>query len=388
MIRVRRSHFLLPVFAACLCALPCFAADKRPAGVPPIPPVLSVTELGTVVQNPDILGRDGNFSTEVNGESVWAFGDTPLAVPNNQGVDWDDNTLSWTTSLNASQGITLNHDFDDSQGVPIEFLPYLNWEAKYNSTHNTEHCTAKPCGAEFAMWGGPLVWDAARHRLLLFYDEIWRVSGNSTWTNVGAGIAVATPATNGWSIQRPIEDPGSKTPNLMWSQNEVWFTGGSLVAGEMMYSYGCVAGFLVMNCQVARVPLSGALDKTQWTYFAGSNGWSTNPSDAITVFQGGAAGNTVFYDAYLGMYVAIYSGVYSNDVYFRVAYSPEGPWSAQTLLFTGQNGWNNQPDYAAECHPEFSEGNGQTEYVTYVHDTSFFGQELPIVQVVFGQPAQ
>ncbi len=55
-----------------------FAADdeaaKSKTGVPPIPPVLSVTPLGTVQQNSDILGRDGTFSALINGESVWTFG--------------------------------------------------------------------------------------------------------------------------------------------------------------------------------------------------------------------------------------------------------------------------------------------------------------------------
>jgi len=373
----------IPIFLAFVLFL--FPTGSVAQNVPPIPPVLSVTQLGTVVQNPVIYGRDGAISALIDGKSVWTFGDTPMSVPGKEGDFWDDNSLSWTDNLDASHGIDLNHDYLDSTGAPAEFLPYLPWEEKYNYGHDTHHCTEKPCGAEFAMWPGQPVVDSADDRVLLPYYELWRVQGQSTWKTVGTGIAVAT---SDGKITRPIENPGSQTPTLMWGPSEVAFNSGSVVVKGTMYSYGCVAGFLVMNCQLGRVPLSGALDKQMWTFYAGNGTWSTNPSDAVTVFQGGAAGNTVYYNAYLGMYMAIYSGVYSNDIYYRVAYEPWGPWSKQVLLFTGKNGWNNTADYAAEAHTEFTEGNGQTQYVTYAHTTGLLRMDLPLVKVVFGQPGK
>jgi hypothetical protein len=41
-------------------------------------------------------------------------------------------------------------------------------------------------------------------------------------------------------------------------------------------------------------------------------------------------------------------------------------------------------DYALLAHPEFAEGNGQTEYVTYVQTTGFLAQQIQLVQLVFG----
>jgi hypothetical protein len=351
--------------------------------VPPIPPVVSITQLGTVTQNPVIYGRDGAISALIDGKSVWVFGDTPMSVPGKEGDYWDDNSLSWTDNLDASQGINLNHDYLDFTGAPAEFLPYLDWEAKYNYAHDSHHCTEKPCGAEFAMWPGQPVVDGTDNRVLVPYYELWRMQGGSSWKTVGTGIAVVSPDGK---ITRPIENPGSQTPTLMWGPSEVAYDSGSVVVKGTLYSYGCVAGFLVMNCQLGRVALSAALDKREWTFYAGNGTWSANPADAVTVFQGGAAGNTIYYNAYLGMYMAIYSGVYSNDIYYRVAYDPWGPWSKQTLLFTGENGWNNTADYAGEAHTEFAEGNGQTEYVTYAHTTGFLRMDLPLVKVVFGQP--
>ena len=352
--------------------------------VPPIPPVVSVTSLGPVVQNPDIYGRDGTFSALINGASVWTFGDTPMSLPGVLGNNWDDNSMSWTTNLDASRGIDLNHDLLDSTGAPAEYLPYLPWEAKYNYEHDNNHCTVKPCGAEFAMWDGPVVPDPARNRVLFFYYELWRSPGKSGWTTVGSGIAVGTP---GDKITRPIENPNARTPTLMWGPRELAYNAGALAVGDMLYAYGCVGGFLVMNCQVARVPLADALEKTKWTYFAGNGNWSANPADGIVIFQGGAAANQVFYSPYLGMYVNIYNPALDNDMYYRVSWTPEGPWSPATLLFKGEKPYSNNVNYAGQAHVEFAQGNGQTQYVTYAHPTGFLRENLPLMKVVFGKPA-
>jgi hypothetical protein len=369
---------------ATLSALPVPArAIASGAGPPPIPPVESVTEIGTVGQNPVIGGRDGTFSALVDGRSMWTFGDTVLTVPGENGTYWDDNSLSWTADLEASDGITLEGDRLDGAGAPGEFLPYTTAERRYNAMHDPDHCTAQPCGAEFAMWAGPVVADPARDRVLFFYTEVWRVAGRPGWRTVGTGIAVRTG--NG-PVVRPVEDPGSPTPTLMWSARETGFAGGSVVVDSTLFSYGCVPGFLVMHCEVARAPLSGVLDKSRWRYYSGGATWSPSQMDAVPVFDGGAAGNSVFSVAYMGGYMAVYSGVLSNDLWYRVASNPWGPWSDQALLFTGRQGWNGAIDYAGQAHPEFAGGDGWTQYVTYVHATGFLRSDIPLVQVKFGLP--
>ncbi len=358
--------------------------DPPQLAPPRLPPVESVTEIGTVGQNPVIYGRDGTASALIDGKSVWVFGDTALSVPGQYGRYWDDNSLSWTTDLNASDGIVLNHDALDRTGAPAEFLPYTREEAHYNSTHDPSHCTAQPCGAEFALWASYVVPDPDRNRMLVVYDEIWRVAGQEGWRSIGTGFAVGT--LDG-GMTRPIENPGSRTPTLMWSAGaEVGLDGGYVVVDSMLYSYGCLPGFFVQECRVGRVPLADALTKTAWTYYAGNGTWSPNQADAVIVFDGGAAGTSVFYVPYLDLYMAVYNGVFSNDVYYRVSQTPWGPWSDQALLFTGRPGWNNSIDYAGHAHPEFAEQDGRVQYVTYVHATGFFQSDLPLVRVVFGNP--
>jgi hypothetical protein len=151
------------------------------------------------------------------------------------------------------------------------------------------------------------------------------------------------------------------------------------------YAYGGKGVFVTTEELLARVPIADLLNKSAWTYYAGNGAWSSNVADAVDTFDGGSAGSSVFYNKFLGGWMAIYAGNFTNDVYFRVARAPEGPWSAQVLLFTGINGYKGNADYAAHAHPEFSPDNGQTEYIDYVHSTGAFGQNLPLVKVVFAR---
>ena len=359
------------------------AADAMAEVPPPLPLVQSVTPLGLVLQNPAINARDNAQSALFRGKSIWTFGDTSMSVPGTRNTFWDDNSLSWTTDLDASGGIALEHDLVDSSGAPREFLPLTQAEARYNYAHDKAHCTARPCGAEVALWAQQVVPDEARNRLLLFYLEIQRVNGQPDWKTLGAGIALMTPDGK---VTRPIQNPGAKNPQLLWDNAEGGYIWGSVVVADTLYSYQCVPNWVVMDCNVGRVPLANALDKSQWRYYAADGSWSANEADAATVFQGGAAGNSVFYNAWLGTYMAIYAQPFSDDIMIRVADNPWGPWSEAALLFTGEPGWNGSNDYAAFAHPEFSTGNGQVQYITYVHTTGLLQQELRLTKVVFQAP--
>lgn len=361
---------------------PPLAVEVAPdlVGAPPIPGVASAVDIGTVVQNAKILGRDGAISGKIGNRSVWTFGDTPMSVPGIGQHNWVDNSMSWTTNLNATNGITLNHDILDATGAPAEFLPYTAFESQYNYTHDTLHCTVQPCGAEYAMWPGSIVADPKRNRALVFYYELWRIPGQSGWTGIGTGIAIGAPDG---TFTRPILNAGAPDPTLMWDSTEVAYGDGSTVVNDTLVSYGCVTRFVTKRCRVARVPLADALVKSQWQYYAGNGVWSPDPATAVSVLSGGAAGNSISYNPYLGLFVAVYSGVFSDDVFFRVSKNAWGPWSAQTKLFTARPGWNGNISYAGEAHPEFSQQNGKVMFVTYAHTTGFLQMDLPIVRITF-----
>jgi hypothetical protein len=319
---------------------------------------------------------------------VWAFNDTPMNVAGVGNDHWVDNSLAWTDDLDASDGIALEGNHLDATGAPAEFMPYLDWERRYNELHDDDNCQEEPCGAEFAMWPGHLIPDPARDRVLVFYGEIYRGPHIQGFRYIGSGIAVASLGGDRVRIERPVQNPGSRTPTLMWTKEdgEQALDGGYVVDGDLLYAYGCTGGFLVLNCQVGRVPLADALDKGAWRYYAGDGVWSADQDDAVTVFQGGAAGQGVAYVPAFDGYLVVYSGIFSEDVFYRVSPTPWGPWSEQALLFHGRPGWNGNPNYAAHLHPEYAEDGGRVQYVTYVHTTGLLRQDLPLVRVEFGDP--
>jgi hypothetical protein len=90
------------IAASLLTALSC---NSNP-GPPPALTVASVADLGTIPTNPDILGRDGGYSALFQGYSVWLYGDTFLDSPNADGRGLISDSWSFSTNLNAQDGIS------------------------------------------------------------------------------------------------------------------------------------------------------------------------------------------------------------------------------------------------------------------------------------------
>jgi hypothetical protein len=353
------------------------------AAPPPVPPVVSATDLGVVAEHAGVRARDGAISALVEGRSVWTFGDTPLNVPGHDGDRWADNTLAWTSDLDASDGLALDGNHLDATGAPTEFIPYTARERRYNEAHHPDNCQQEPCGAEFTFWPCHLVPDPDRDRSYVFYSALWRISGQGTWRGVGAGIAVRE---GDGPLRRPILNPGGPNPTLMWGPNEVAYTNAALVVGDDLYAYGCTRHVFEHRCRVARVPLADVLDRSAWRYYAGHGTWSATPGDAVNVFTGGAAGSSVFYVPYLDAYLLAYSETFTQNMLYSVSRTPWGPWSAPALLFEGLAGWNGAYNYSGHGHPEYAEDDGRVQYFTYAHTTGFLQGDLPLVRVVFGDP--
>jgi hypothetical protein len=370
-----------------LAALPGLAFAQ---GVPPLPTVVSVTDLGIVTQNPIVLERDGTYSTEINGHSYWSFNDTAMTEANADGKNFIDNTLSGSTGLDASQGITLDRDRTDATGALARWIPFTKQEAAFQYSHDPNHCTAPAdkCGENLGLWPGPITYDPASGTVIVSFGEIVRGGPISGFPEVGAGLATGRVLPNGdLALTRPIQNPGSKYPTLMWSPDEVGYTDQSFLLNGYYYAYGGKGNGAQTQLLLARVPLAKLLDKPSWTYFAGNGVWSSNPADAVPVIDNaGAAGSSIFQAPGLGVWMAVYTRNFTNDLAFRVAYAPEGPWSGPRHLAMAKPGYKGNKAYAGRAHPEYSPDGGVTQYVTYVHSTALFGQDLPLLKVVFGPP--
>jgi hypothetical protein len=367
------------VAAACLAPVTRACAQSAP----PIPSA-TVGVVRTVQQNPAVLLRDGTYSAEINGNSYWAFNDTGLTAPNASGENFFSNSLSWSTSLNATGGIVLNKDQVDSSGLPSQFIPFTAGEAAFNSDHagSGTACKVQPCGEGLAIWPGPIVYNPANQQVIIPFVEIVRGGPISGYPAIGGGISVGTVTPNGFAMTRPIQ-AASGDRALMWPKGAQIFSDQAFLYNGYYYAYGGRSVFVTTEAILARVPVAQLLDQSAWTYYVGNETWSSDIGKAVTVFDGSASGSSVFFDAYLNEWVLIYRQNFANNIYYAVANAPEGPWSAQTLLAVGATGYDNNADYATRAHPEYSPDGGKTIYVTYVHSTGAFGQNLPALKVVF-----
>jgi hypothetical protein len=349
-----------------------------------------VEDLGPILQNASVRGRDGLFSALIDGKSYWSFGDTSLASPNAAGKNFFSNSLAWTDSLDASHGIYLNHDYTDSTGAVTQFLPLTADEQQFNADHQCPPATGSTCGEEYAVWNGPIVPVPNSDNIYYFYGAVLR-GGDISWFNVvGVGIAVWNKTT--MEITRPDEAPGTPNPTLMWQGNST-FGDGALLDGSYVYALGCLTNWLLKDCRVGRAPIDSVTTPSAWQYYTGNNAsgtdqWSADQNMAVTVFNGGAAGNSIFYNAAMQKYMVVYSGVFVSDIYYRTADHIWGPWSDQTKLFTGlPNNYDTTADYAAMAHPEFAEQNGNVQYIAYVHITGFLANDIRLVRVTLQEPA-
>lgn len=431
---------------------------------PPLPPIESVVTLANgpryeratngVLYSPlnepsFIAGHDNGQSAGYdNGHglrfSYWSFGDTFLTQPNGDGRQFLGNTGALTVDLDLGDSVS-DWWYDGGAGAPREFIKLNPTEQAWN-THRADTSSAAgcqpragvawmQCGDELALWGGSVVADPARGRILAFYSLIKRYHAlkegctqadidnrkescrEFLFDGVGIGVNVWTETTSdgdGWVRQNVANATDPTTPSAIWPYDadpatpDPHFDTGMLIDGGFLYAYGCY-GFLASDCRLARVPLTPAnavWDRAAWRFYAGPGRdttacpdlWSVALSCAIPLpagengkLSGGAAGTSAFWSPYLSKFVAIYSAPLSNDIHYRVADRPEGPWSAAGLLTTALPSAGTglaSISYAAFAHPEYGEQNGKVQYVTYAHTTGPTNSDFPVVKVTFGGGAR
>jgi hypothetical protein len=83
--------------------------------------------------------------------------------------------------------------------------------------------------------------------------------------------------------------------------------------------------------------------------------------------------------------VAVYSGIFSDDVLVRTAPRPEGPWSDARPLFQAIAPASGN-DYAGKEHPELASDGGAQVVVSYARSTGAFTGEVRLAQVAVPPP--
>jgi hypothetical protein len=351
------------------------------SGPPPSGTVVTATDLGTIPTNPEILGRDGAYSALFQGYSVWLYGDTFLAKPNAENRTLISDSWSYTTDLNAGNGITGFEERLDSAGAPAMILTETPAEQTFNQAHNGDPCQEQPCGARWALWPSSIVTDPTSNQALVFYMVVYAQPGNFNFQGIGESVALWQHFQQ--QPQRPTFTPPMvpNHPDLMFTEKEPTFGTAAFISSGTLYVYGCgtPSNGSDKGCRLARVDPANVQNRNAWTFYAGNGDWSSQEADAVSVFTGGSI-MSVSWTSYLQSYVAVYSPPFSQNVMLRTSPAPEGPWSADMTAFVAMQPVSGDV-YDAHAHSEYDANSGQTIYVTYSRSTGTFRSEVRLVAV-------
>ncbi len=353
-----------------LLALGCVAPELR---------VVTSTELGPLQTNDAIRSRDGGYSTEWSGRSVWVYGDTVLATPGADGALGRDNTASWTEDISADvdAGITGFTEHVDALGAPVALFPVTPAEADYNEAHAGPGCQPPdddPCGARQLLWPGPVVADPDRGRALAFY---WKVQFEPDgYSGLGLGIAEWTDPDG--LPERPVVNLDSPNPTVLFPSDGLTPGNAAVLDRSWLYAFAC-PGNEEKRCRLARVNAADALERSAWQWYRGLGDWSYDEENAAFLFTGNDM-MSVHFSEHLSRWVIIYSQPLSNRVVARTAEALVGPWSEPAELFrtvapTEPDTWS----YAGLGHAEFAADGA--EFVTYYRNTGVWTGEIRLVRV-------
>lgn len=348
-------------------------------GQPPAAHVRGTLELGVVSQSSLIIGRDGAASALLWGRAVWVFGDTVMRIPDSEGQTWHDNSFSLTADLDATDGIGGLAEPTDAAGAPAYLLAPTADEEAFIVAHRGSPCAEQPCGARYAAWPGAPVFDARRNRALVPYGLVWAAPGDFNFHAVGQSFAIWNNLSS--APERPVVSPGTAHPTLLFGETEPNFGTASAIDGDTLFAFGCVLDWLSFHCSLASVGLDRAFDRSAWRFWDGAQ-WSAAMADARPVLDA-SSDLTVQFNPHLGQWMAIYSGVFSNEVLIRTAPALTGPWSDEATLLTADRRGQGGTTYDAQPHAEYAQDDGQIVYVTYTQPSGDgpFGSEVVLVQV-------
>jgi len=186
--------------------------------------------------------------------------------------------------------------------------------------------------------------------------------------------------------QRPALNPPivADHPDLLFTQNEPGFGSAAFISNETLYAYGCDYN---NGCQLGKVDPSRAQDRSAWSFYAGNGNWSSNITDAISVFND-ANILSISWNAYLQRYLAVYSPPFSQNVVLRTSENPEGPWSSEIVAFVAMQPAGGGNVYDALAHAEYDANGGQTIFVSYSRATPApFSSEVRLVSVTLQRPS-
>jgi Domain of unknown function (DUF4185) len=180
-------------------------------------------------------------------------------------------------------------------------------------------------------------------------------------TSVGFGVALQT------------ESAGfAPAPALLFTSDRPDYGSAVVAQGGMVFAFGCRngSGFLESDCSVSRVAEGSLQNASDYAFSIGGGQWSSDPDSAAVLFQG-ASDLSVTFDEITGEFWLTYIPPLGNQLTFRWALAPDGPWSGPIVLGDCELPTGDPDAFcgAAIQHPEDRDEVAGTLAVSYGIDT-------------------
>jgi hypothetical protein len=307
-------------------AQPQAAPAPPPAPVPADPPGTSLVGWVTGPNSPNntlqrfaVSGTDLGIMWDNGSHQVlMAFGDTSgyCSAPGHQ---WRYNVLMRSNDGALANTVSVANSPMWARGISKQVVNSTRWAPSETGIIPTAGVSVG--GNQYMNFMSIKSWDA-----------------NGAWTTNYSAIAVSPDNGERWgvypgSVRTPRADD---VPGARYLQgNENFQQGAFLKPGPgdpYIYSFGTPAG-RGGSAFVARVLPSYVPDLTKYQYWnSDSNTWvPTNPAAATPVIPGPVGEMSAQYNTYLHQYLAMYCNG-GNDVVFRTAPAPQGPWSPEQMI--------------------------------------------------------
>jgi len=347
---MRRPDALSKAAAVVVLSLWLAACSSAPSAV--------MTDLGALSKPAVVTARDGGAAALVGGRMLWTFGDSLMTITGADGFTYRSATAAW----GAPGAVALTEGLD-ATGAPFQLLPYSADEATYNRANGPME--------RFALWPGSVISAPDGGGAWIFYQRLMVHPGALNYEPLDIGLArLATLST-----------VAARDPSPLFAAPTPAYALGGVVDGGFIHLYGCdaVPGQLDSICRVVRAAVDSAADAAAWQAWDGT-AWTADLTQAAVVLHGPPGDLSVSFNRTLGTFIAVYSGIFSDDVWLRSAPHPEGPWSEPRKLFTAAAPSTGN-DYAAKEHPELAQDDGRTLIVSYARPTGTFDEEVRLSAV-------
>ncbi len=333
-----------------------------------------------------MVGQDGAYSIAINGRTLWFFGDTligkrpvgSLWYIDGQPVGGLDMSGKGTISkMITNTGLLLNETSGQKGLNDFEYI--------LDSNKNLKNLVPLLPGEDhdkIRIWCQHGI--SIESDIYLSFIKVEMFDKPKSYLPVefeiiGSGFAKGSADT--WEFKR-LEHQGN---DIWWGKENPRFASAMMKEENWIYCYGVKQlKNKEQNCYLSRVKVENIEDLNSYEYLVSEDPvWHKDCSKALSLFTDIPNELSVAFNSYLNQYLAIHSLGLSGKIVARTADKPWGPWSKPATLHQ-VNPEHKTPlpypklIYAGKEHPELSDDNGKTLYITYIEFEEYFPHLLEI----------